>query len=108
MIARSAYAQLRFNPALLVLAVAGLALLFGAPWAALVAGHGAARWTGGASAALMLFTYQPILFFYQRRPMWAMALPAIAAFYVGCTLWSALAYYRGRGGMWKGRAQATR
>ena len=29
-----------------------------------------------------------------------------AAFYVGCTLYSALAWCRGKGGMWKGRAQA--
>ena len=108
MIARSAYAQLRYNPLLLVLTVAGLALLFGAPWALLLAGHGWAQGLGGASAAIMMFTYQPILFFYHRRPLWGLALPAIAAFYVGCTLWSALAYYRGRGGMWKGRAQAAR
>ena len=108
MIARSAYAQVRYNPALLVLTVAGLALLFGVPWVLLLAGHDWAQGLGGVSVAIMMLIYQPILFFYHRRPTWAMALPVIAAFYVGCTLWSALAYYRGRGGMWKGRAQATR
>ena len=108
MIARSAYAQLQYNPLLLVLTVAGLGLLFGAPWVLLLTEHGWARGLGGASVAIMMFIYQPILFFYQRRPMWGLALPAIAAFYVGCTLWSALAFTQGRGGMWKGRAQATR
>ena len=36
MISRSAYAQLRFNPALLVLTLAGLALVFGLPLALLL------------------------------------------------------------------------
>jgi hypothetical protein len=30
----------------------------------------------------------------------------VAAFYLGATFHSAVAYWRGRGGMWKGRAQA--
>jgi hypothetical protein len=33
-------------------------------------------------------------------------LPLIAAFYMGYTLDSAVQFWRGRGGMWKGRAQA--
>ena len=38
----------------------------------------------------------------------ATALPAIAAFYAGATLWSALQYRLGRGGRWKGRVQDAR
>ena len=34
-------------------------------------------------------------------------LPAIAVFYLVATVWSAVAYWRGRGGMWKGRAAAA-
>ena len=37
----------------------------------------------------------------------ALALPAIAAFYAGCTVLSAWQHRNGRGGMWKGRAQAA-
>jgi hopene-associated glycosyltransferase HpnB len=108
MIARSAYAQLRYNPLLLVLAVAGLGLVFAVPlWAAL-GGGGLARGLGLATLALMVLLYQPILAFYRRSPLWALALPLVAGFYTGCTLWSALASLRGRGGMWKGRAQAGR
>ena len=44
----------------------------------------------------------------RREPAFARALPLVAAFYTGCTLWSALDWVRGRGGMWKGRAQAGR
>ena len=38
----------------------------------------------------------------------SVALPLIAAFYGGCTLWSGWQFHRGRGGLWKRRAQAAR
>jgi len=99
MIARSAYAQLQYNPLLLVLTVAGLALLFGAPvWLAFQG-----EWL---VCALMALLYGPVLHFYRRSPLWVLALPLVAGFYVACTCYSAWAFYRGRGGMWKGRAQA--
>jgi hypothetical protein len=41
------------------------------------------------------------------RTLWGMALPAIAAAYMVFTLDSAYQHARGRGGMWKGRAQAN-
>jgi hypothetical protein len=34
-------------------------------------------------------------------------LPAIAVFYLGATVHSAIATWRGHGGMWKGRAQSA-
>jgi len=40
-------------------------------------------------------------------PLASMAplLPAIAAFYLVATIHSAISYWRGAGGMWKGRVQ---
>jgi hypothetical protein len=38
--------------------------------------------------------------------LWGVALPAIGLFYGGATLVSAVRHWQGRGGMWKGRAQA--
>ncbi|WP_206237896.1 glycosyltransferase [Novosphingobium terrae] len=108
MIARSAYAQLRYNPALLVVTVLGLALVFLAPWALAFTQIGVAGWGGGLACGLMLALYLPVLAFYRRSSLWVVALPLVAVFYLGCTLYSAQAYYRGRGGMWKGRAQAAR
>ena len=102
MIARSAYAQLQYNPALLVMTVAGLAVVFGAPLWLAAQGNRLAI----AACVLALLIYQPVLRFYRRSPLWALALPLVTLFYKGCTLHSAFAYYRGRGGMWKGRAQA--
>lgn len=106
MIARSAYAQLGYNPLMLVGTVVGLALVFAAPPGLALFGHGGAQRAGLAAWLVMAALYQPLLHFYRRSPLWGLALPLVAGFYAGCTLASAVAYYRGRGGMWKGRAQA--
>jgi hopene-associated glycosyltransferase HpnB len=105
MISRSAYAQLRFNPAILALTVVGLALVFGLPVALLFA-SGTPRLLGLAACALMVIAYQPLLRFYRRSPLWGLALPLVATFYAWCTVASAWQHAQGRGGMWKGRAQA--
>jgi hypothetical protein len=55
----------------------------------------------------MVIAYQPLLRFYRRSPLWGLALPLVATFYAWCTLVSAWQHGRGRGGMWKGRAQAA-
>jgi hopene-associated glycosyltransferase HpnB len=105
MISRSAYAQLRYNPAILALTIVGLALVFALPVALLFA-SGMPRLLGLAACVLMVVAYQPLLRFYRRSPLWGLALPLIATFYAGCTLASAWQHAQGRGGMWKGRAQA--
>jgi len=107
MITRSAYAQLGYNPAMLAGTIAGLALVYMAPPLLTLFAHGPARWMGLAAWALMALAFQPMLRFYRRSPLLGAALPAIAAFYAGCTLLSAWQHGRGRGGMWKGRAQAA-
>ena len=106
MIARSAYAQLGYSPLALVGTLIGMALVYLAPPALAIFGSGIARWLGLAAWALMALSFQPMLRFYRRSPVWGWALPAIASFYAGATFASALAHWRGRGGMWKGRAQA--
>ena len=107
MIARSAYAQLDYSPLKLVGTILGLALVYFAPPLLALFGAGAARWLGLAAWALMAASFVPMLRFYRRSPLWGPALPAIAAFYAGCTILSAWQHGRGRGGMWKGRAQAA-
>jgi hypothetical protein len=44
--------------------------------------------------------------FYRRSPFWGLAMPLIGVFYAAFTIDSAVQHWRGRGGMWKGRAQA--
>ncbi|MEU6772461.1 glycosyltransferase [Streptomyces sp. NPDC046759] len=110
MVSRSAYAQLRHNPLLLLGTVAGLALVYLVPPAAVVAGAaggGTATATVGALAwAVMAGTYVPMLRYY-RQPLWlAPLLPFTASLYLLMTVDSAVQHYRGRGAAWKGRTYA--
>jgi hopene-associated glycosyltransferase HpnB len=108
MVSRSAYAQLNFSPWLLAGTVAGMGLVYlAAPLLALFAG-GAARWTGVLAWLAMALAFQPMLRFYGRSPLWGLALPLIGALYTGFTVRSAVETWQGRGGQWKGRAQAMR
>jgi hopene-associated glycosyltransferase HpnB len=107
MISRSAYAQLDYSPLLLAGTIIGLAITyFAAPLLALF-GHGYAQITGAIAWGLMTIAFQPMLHFYRRSPLWGIGLPLIAAYYAGCTFASARAHWQGKGGMWKGRAQAA-
>jgi hopene-associated glycosyltransferase HpnB len=106
MVARSAYAQLRFSPWILAATIAGLALAYLAAPLITVFGSDLARWLAGAAWILMAVAFWPTLRFYDLPPYWAPMLPAIAAVYLGFTLDSALQYVQGRGGLWKGRVQA--
>ena len=54
----------------------------------------------------MATSFQPLLRYYRRSPLWGVALPLIAALYTLFTVQSATQVWRGRGGMWKGRSQA--
>ncbi|MEU1012403.1 glycosyltransferase [Streptomyces sp. NPDC005890] len=107
MVSRSAYAQLRHHPLLLLGTVAGLALVYLVPPAAVAvgaAGGGTATALVGASAwAVMAGTYLPMLRYY-RQPLWlAPLLPFTAFLYLLMTVDSAVQHYRGRGAAWKGR-----
>jgi hopene-associated glycosyltransferase HpnB len=106
MISRSAYAQLGYSPLVLAGTLIGMVLTYlAAPLLALF-GHGLARDAGALAWLLMAISFQPMLRIYRRSPLWGAALPLIGALYSLFTLQSALDVWRGRGGMWKGRAQA--
>lgn len=110
MVSRSAYAQLRHNPLLLVLTVAGLAVVYLAPPVGLCVGvfggDSAAGWLGFAAWAVMTGTYVPMLRYY-RLSLWpAPLLPFTALLYLLMTVDSAVQHYRGRGAAWKGRTYA--
>lgn len=106
MVARTAYAQLGYSPVVLAGALAGLSLVFLAPPLLALFANGLAQLLGLVAWAIMAATFVPMLRRY-RQPAWrALALPVIAALYLRWTLDSALAHRRGRGGLWKGEAQA--
>lgn len=107
MITRSAYAQLRYSPLLLIGTLLAMTLVFVAPPLAAIFADGLARWLGLATWVLMALSFQPTLRFYRLSPAWGVALPAIALLYTYYTLDSAYQHARRRGGQWKGRAQAN-
>jgi hopene-associated glycosyltransferase HpnB len=103
MVARSAYAQLKYSPILLAGTVAGLALVYVAPVLFALFGSGLARWLGIVSWGLMAIGFAPTLRFYRMSLLWGAALPAIAVVYMAFTIDSAWQHVRRGGGLWKGR-----
>jgi hypothetical protein len=116
MVARSAYTQLRYSPAVLAGTLTGLLFLYGLPpagaitglVAVLAGGSGAAAavtlGAGLAGWALMSLSYLPMLRLYRLSPLRAPGLPLIALLYAAMTADSARRHYAGRGAEWRGRA----
>jgi hopene-associated glycosyltransferase HpnB len=107
MVSRTAYAQLRYSPLLLAGTVLGLGLTYLAPVALTFFADGLPQFAGLFAWLLMALAFRPTLRFYGLSRLWAPLLPLIAAVYMAFTLDSAYQHARGRGGMWKGRAQAN-
>jgi hopene-associated glycosyltransferase HpnB len=108
MVARTAYAQLQYSPLLLAGTLLSLLLTFIAPPLLALFAHGAASAMGALAWLAMTLAYQPMLRFYRQSAWWGPLLPGVATLYAAFTFDSALQHWRGRGGMWKGRAQARR
>ena len=106
MIARSAYAQLRYSPLLLAATIAMMVLTFIAPPLLALFATGLTRFLGIVVWLAMTISYIPTLRFYRLSPLWSLALPGIAALYLYYTIISAYDHMRGRGGQWKGRIHA--
>jgi len=115
MVARSAYTQLRYSPAVLAGTLTGLLFLYALPpagaitglVAVLAGGSGAAAavtlGAGLAGWALMSLSYLPMLRLYRLSPLRAPGLPLIALLYAAMTADSARRHYAGRGAEWRGR-----
>jgi hopene-associated glycosyltransferase HpnB len=106
LIARTAFTQLGYSAFVLFGALVGMFLTYIAPVVVLFAHHSAARTLGAAAWALMSLTFLPTVRFYRLSPLWGALLPLAALFYAYATCVSAMRYWLGRGGQWKGRTQA--
>ena len=106
MVTRTAYAQLGYSPLVLAGTLLGLAMVYLAPVMTALFAWGISQMAGWLAWIIMAVMYQPILRFYRLSPLWGLALPLIGLFYAGFTIQSAILYWSGKGGMWKGRAQA--
>jgi len=107
-IARTAFSQLRYSSVLLAVALAGLFATFLLPWVIFFAYPGEAWLLVDTAIALMAATFLVTVKFYDLSAAWALTLPFAAVFYGYATIVSAVRYWLGRGGQWKGRAQAPR
>jgi hopene-associated glycosyltransferase HpnB len=106
MVSRSAFAELRYSPLRLAGAIGGMALVYVAPPMFAIFAGGGAQAAGAVAWVMMAIALAPMLRLYGRPLVGGFALPAIAVAYVAFTFDSALQYWRGRGGYWKGRFQA--
>lgn len=105
MISRTAFNQLHHSTLLLLGAVVGMAVTYLLPPALLLSRHLAPIALGALAWAFMCAAYLPLVRFYRLNPLWTFTLPLAALFYTGATLHSAVKFWLGRGGQWKGRAQ---
>jgi hopene-associated glycosyltransferase HpnB len=103
-ISRTAFTQLDHSFWILLGTIAAMTITYLAPPLLLAAGSWAAL-LGGCSWGLMSLSFWPMLRYYRRSPLWAPLLPLIAIFFLGATIHSAILYWRGHGGLWKGRVQ---
>ncbi len=108
MISRTAFAQLHHSVWLLAGTIVGMAVIYLAPPLLIFTHNPMAATFGLATWILMTIAYAPALRFYGRSVAWAPVLPLIALFYMSATIESAISYWTGRGGSWKGRIQDER
>jgi hopene-associated glycosyltransferase HpnB len=105
-IARTAFTQLRYSAILLAGTFVAMILTFVLPLALTFSANIRVWPCALAAWCLMTASFLPTLSFYRVRPILALLLPLAALFYAYATCLSAVRYWLGRGGQWKGRAQA--
>ena len=103
MVARSAFTQLHYSSAMLLLVTLIMLAVFVLPIAALFSHHPV--W--GLSAWLMMaVVYMPTLRYYELPLAWSLCMPLIGSLYLAMTWHSAVRYWRGTQSIWKGRRYA--
>ena len=107
MVSRSAFTQLRYSTALLLVATVLMLLTLLAPVAGVAAGVVAGEprllLAGAAAWAALAAAYWPVVSFYRLPAAWAATLPVAAALFLAMTWTSALDFWRGKGATWKTR-----
>ena len=107
MITRCAFAQLGYSAVALIAMVALMLVIYVMPPLLLLSGSWWGALLGATAWLAMSGAYLPMLRFYRCPILLVPLLPAIALFYAAATVASAIHFWRGRGGEWKGRFQAA-
>lgn len=107
LIARTAFTQLNYSTLLLIGTVLGMVLTYLVSPLSILLGillnNKIILAIGLMIWLLMALSYLPTLKLYKRSPLWSFSLPVIAFLYTLMTIDSALRYWQGKGGGWKGR-----
>jgi len=106
LIARTAFTQLHYSLLLLIVTLIGLCATYLLAWIAFFTLEDPGWLLASTAISIMTATYGATVRFYGLPWLWALTLPFAAVFYGYATFLSALRYWLGRGGQWKGRAQA--
>lgn len=106
-ISRTAFTQLNYSAWLLIGTVLGMSLVYLVPPIGFILGLIINNWTVAIISfvawLLMTIAYLPTVKLYKISSFWALTLPAIACLYTLMTIDSAIKYWQGKGGKWKGR-----
>jgi hopene-associated glycosyltransferase HpnB len=105
MISRTAFTQLRHSALLLLVTILGLTVTYLLPPVVAIVAPQPAAGMAATAWLLMSISYFPALRYYNRGWFAAPLLPLVALFYLGATIHSAICYWLGSGGSWKGRIQ---
>jgi hopene-associated glycosyltransferase HpnB len=105
MISRTAFNQLGHSYLVLAATLCGLIVTYLAPPLLLLTRQPLVIGLGAAAWLLMSLCYLPMVRFYRVAAAYTLLLPAVALFYAGATVHSAVQYAAGKGGRWKGRTQ---
>jgi hopene-associated glycosyltransferase HpnB len=109
MVTRTAFTQLRYSFALLLLTTAVMAIVFLGPFASLLLAEGYPGVTLGALALIaMIADYASVARFYGLSPLWRLALPVAGLMFLAMTWHSAINYYSGTRATWKSRQYDSR
>ena len=106
MISRNAFTQLGHSTTLLIGTLLALIVVFVAP-PLLLFGDRLALAMGLCSWLLMSICFWPSVRLHRVSVLRAPTLPLVALFYLAATIHSAILYWQGRGGVWKGRIQGS-
>jgi hopene-associated glycosyltransferase HpnB len=107
MVARSAFTQLRYSIALLLLTTVALLFFYWVPLIGLLSVERRIQIISATGLVAMMLSFIPTLRYYGRSWAWALLLPVIATLYLLMTWTSAFRYWRGNRAEWKGRVYAT-
>jgi len=108
LIARTAFTQLHYSFFLLLATLLALFAAYALPLICFFAGEDPGWFLAATAICLMVVSFGVTVRFYDLRFWWALSLPLAATLYAYATCLSALRYWFGRGGQWKGRSQAPR